>query len=330
MAAVKDSVAAWLLEGDPSIRWQVLRDLTGGSDRAVAREQARVAGEGWGARLLEARSGEGRWTGIYTPKWTSTTYTLLLLRACGLRAANRCARAGAVGLLDAGLFRDHGINFWPKEMRNSESCVTGMVLAIASWFAPADRRIDGLAEHLLEVQMADGGWNCRWPRGATHSSLHTTISALEGLLAYEAAGGRNAEKTAAARERAHEFLFRHQMFRSHRTGAVIDERMTRFSFPPQWHYDVLRGLDYLRAAGAPRDARLQPAIDLVERRRGRDGRWRLQNVYRGQYHFVMEKAGEPSRWNTLRALRVLGWWGEQRSAISGEPSAKPDRLEAGG
>jgi hypothetical protein len=162
--------------------------------------------------------------------------------------------------------------------------------------------------------LPDGGWNCRSVRGDTHSSLHTTISALEALLEYETADGRLARYTREARERAHEFLYIHRMFRSHRTGEVIDDRMTRFSFPPQWHYDALRGLDYLRAAGAPKDARVAGAIELVRKRRSADGTWPLQNIYRGTHHFPLESAGRPSRWNTLRALRVLRWWGETEEA----------------
>jgi hypothetical protein len=304
-----DPVPSWLLQGDPAIRWQALRDLLPATPQEVAAEQARVARAGWGRQLLRLQSRDGRWAeGLYTPKWTSTTYTLLLLRALGLNAASRQAKVGTLLLLDAGLYRDNGINFWLPRRRESETCVTAMVLGIASRFAADDSRIEKLASHLFEQQMSDGGWNCRRPRGATHSSLHTTILALEGLLEYEAAGGRQREQSCRAREQGHEFLFRHRMFRSHRSGTVIDGAMTRFSFPPQWHYDVLRGLDYLQAARAQRDPRLEESIELVRKRRTAEGRWLLQNVYRGKYHFAMEAAGQPSRWNTLRALRVLRWW----------------------
>ena len=306
-----DPVVSWLLDGDPAIRWQTLQDLAGLSGPKVARQRARIAREGWGARLLELQAPNGGWAGLYTPKWTSTTYTLLLLRAFGLPAGNRAANSGATVLLDAGLFQDNGINFWWPRWRRSETCVTGMVLAIAARFAAGDNRNERLVEYLLTEQMSDGGWNCRRPRGAMHSPLHTTISVLEALLEYENAGGRQAQRTHQARQRAHEFLCIHQMFRSHRTGKVIDNRMTQFSFPPQWHYDVLRGLDYLQAAKALKDNRLGAAIDLVKKRRTSDGRWLLQNVHRGQYHFAMEQPGQPSRWNTLRALRVLRWWGEE-------------------
>ena len=302
----------WLLKGDPAIRWQVMRDLEGKSVEEVQRERARVARAGWGRRLLALQGADGQWGGgLYTPKWTSTTYTLLLLREMGLTSEDRKARTGALLLLEAGVYRDGGINFWLPRRRCSETCATGMVLGIASRFVPDDDRIERLAQHLLEQQMTDGGWNCQRPRGATHSSLHTTLNVLEGVLEYEGAGGKLAAQTRQARERAHEFLFRHRMFRSHRTGEVIDEKMTRFSFPPQWHYDVLRGLDYLQAARAPLDARLEEAIELVRKRGGADGKWPLQNYHRGRYHFTMEEPGEPSRWNTLRAMRVLRWWGQR-------------------
>lgn len=308
------AVLQWLLEGDPAIRWQVLRDLLDEPERVVAREQKRVASEGWGARLLSTQHPEGGWKGLYTPKWTSTTYTLLLLRQCGLPPRSPEARRGALLLLDKGLYRDNGINFWLPKMTYSETCVTGMVLGIAARFAAGDKRVDHLASNLLAEQMSDGGWNCRRQRGATHSSLHTTILALEGLLEYEDRGGSLTAQTAEARARGHEFLFRHQMFRSHRTGKTIDQKMTRFSFPPQWHYDVLRGMDYLRAADGPNDPRIAPAIELILHRRDQNGIWPLNNVYRGEYHFTMESQGRPSRWNTLRALRTLRWW-EQSSGV---------------
>ncbi len=308
MSESSHPVLSWLLAGDPAIRWQVFRDLLDCPAAAVAREQTRVAHEGWGRRLLDRQGPDGRWAGLYTPKWTSATYTLLLLKALGLPHANRAAKRGATALLDEGLYRDNGINFWQKSIHSSETCVTGMVLAITALFARRDVRVENLVQNLLTEQMPDGGWNCRRFLGARHSSVHTTISVLEGLLEYEISGGSQAGRTREARQCAHEFLGAHRLFRSHRTGAVIDARMTRFSFPPQWHYDVLRGLDYLRAAGATKDPRFGEAIEVVKERQAGNGRWRLQNVHPGRYHFALEQAGEPSRWNTLRALRVLRWW----------------------
>jgi hypothetical protein len=308
-----DKVSQWLLDGDPAIRWQALRDVVGAAESRVERERRRVAREGWGARLLAAQDAKGTWAGgessdggLYHPKWISTTYTMLLLRDFGLPAANRQARRGCALLLDKGLQRDGGINYgwWGV----SETCVTGMVLSILSAFSYDDDRLDGVADHLLDQQMPDGGWNCRRRLGATHSSVHTTISALEGLRHYELHRRRKVGAVRAAQRRGREFLLVHRLFRSHRTGAVIKPIFLRFSFPPRWHYDILRALDYFQAAGAPRDPRLAEAIDIVRAARADDGRWPLQNSYKGKTYFELERLGAPSRWNTLRALRVLKWW----------------------
>jgi hypothetical protein len=308
-----DKVGQWLLEGDPAIRWQVLRDVVGAADGSVERERKNVAREGWGARLLARQDAEGTWAGglssdggLYHPKWTSTTYTMLLLRDFGLPATNRQARKACPLLLDQGLQRDGGVNYgWRGR---SETCITGMVLSILSYFQHDDDRLDTLAEHLLEQQMADGGWNCRRDHGATHSSVHTTISVLEGLRLYELQRRRKVTAVRAAQARGREFLLVHRLFRSHRTGQIIKPVFLRFSYPPRWHYDILRALDYFQAAGAPRDERLGEAIDIVRSSQREDGRWTLDNRYRGKTYFELERLGAPSRWNTLRALRVLKWW----------------------
>lgn len=306
----KDAVLDWLVEGDPAVRWQALRDLRGASPAAVRREQKRVAREGWGARLLELQDADGRWAGgLYTPKWTSTTYTLLLLRSLGLEPRQPQALRGCRVLLGAGFWSDGGINFFPKAQKSSETCITSMVLGIACWFGLDDDRLDALAEHLLARQMTDGGWNCcaaPGRSGATHSSFNTTILALEALLDYQRLRPRRARGTSAAQARGREFLLVHRMFRSHRTGEIAKPGFTRFVFPARWHYDALRGLDYFRAAGAPLDARLADAFALVENKRRSDGRWPTQGRYTGKAFFDLEPAG-PSRWNTLRALRVLRW-----------------------
>jgi hypothetical protein len=308
-----DPVLRWLLEGDPSIRWQTLRDLAGAAERTVRREQRRVAKEGWGARLLALEDADSRWArGIYNPKWTSTTYTMVLLRSLGLAPQHPQALRACKLLLDAGFWSDGGINFFPRSYKRSEMCVNGMMLAVLCWFGLDDPRVDTLAEHVVAHQMADGGWNCRAMPGyggATHGSFHTTISVLEGLLEYERfRKDRPGGLSHLAQARGREFLLIHRMFRSHRAGHVVKAAMTRFSFPPRWHYDVLRGLDYFRDCGAERDQRLAEAIALVEVRRRDDGRWLLQNRHPGKTFFEMESPGEPSRWNTLRALRVLRWW----------------------
>jgi hypothetical protein len=312
-----DGTIQWLLDGDPAIRWQTLRDLVGAAGRTVERERRRVARDGWGARLLARQDPEGTWAGglssdggLYSPKWTSTTYTMLLLRDFGLPATDRQARKACALLLDRGLQRDGGINYgpWAKWTRRSETCVTGMVLSILSYFEYEDARLDTIAGHLLEQQMPDGGWNCQRPSGATHASVHTTISVLEGLRLYELHRRREVREVRAAQRRGREFLLVHRLFRSHRTSEIIKPVMTRFAFPPRWHYDILRALDYFQAVDAPNDRRLAEAIDIVRSSQREDGRWLLQHAYRGKTYFELERLGAPSRWNTLRALRVLKWW----------------------
>jgi hypothetical protein len=329
-----DRTIEWLLGGDPAIRWQALRDLAGAAERTVEREQKRVARQGWGARLLARQDPEGTWAGgrspdggLYSPKWISTTYTMLLLRDFGLPAGNRQARKACTRLLDGGLQRDGGINYgtWAQWTRRSETCVTGMVLSILSYFTYDDDRLDTIANHLLQQQMPDGGWNCQRPYGATHASVHTTISALEGLRLYELHRGGGARAVRAAQRRGREFLLMHRLFRSHRTGEIIKPAFTRFSFPPRWHYDILRALDYFQTVNAPRDRRLAEAIDIVRNSRCGDGRWLLQHEYRGKTYFKLERLGTPSRWNTLRALRVLRWWNRGEGRRDGHATTLPDQ-----
>jgi hypothetical protein len=304
---VPDEVSSWLLAGDPSIRWQALRDLADAPSRTVQRERDRVAIVGWGASLLNCQDAEGTWAGgLYGPKWKSTTYSMLSLRDLGLPPDNRQAKTACALLLDNGLCSDGGIAYPARDQ--AETCITGMVLSILSYFRYDDERLDTVAAHLLAQQMADGGWNCRRPRGATHSSMHTTISVLEGLRLYEQHRRRRARAIRSAQSRGREFLLQHRLFRSHRTGEVIKPDFLRLSHPPRWHYDILRALDYFREVGAPRDDRASEAIALLEAKRLPDGRWNLEHRYRGKVFFEMEHLGKPSRWNTLRALRVLLWW----------------------
>ena len=314
--STEDRSIGWLLEGDPAVRWQTVRDLVGASKRAVEHERNKVARDGWGARLLARQDAEGTWSGglssdggLYSPKWTSTTYTMLLLRDLGLGPNNRQARKACALLLDRGLQRDGGINYGWRG--GSETCITGMVLSILAYFRCHDSRLNTIAKHLLTAQMADGGWNCRRPMGATHSSMHTTISVLEGLNHLERHLKSHVDALRMAQRRGQEFLLRHRLFRSHRTGNIIKSDFTRFVFPPRWHYDILRALDYFQAVDAPRDPRLSEAIDIVRSRRHEDGRWSLDYSYKGKTYFQLERIGMPSRWNTLRALRVLKWWNQE-------------------
>ncbi|WP_332667811.1 hypothetical protein [Aeromicrobium sp.] len=305
IAPADDALKEWLLAGDVSIRWQVMQYLIGASPAEVAAERERVATEGWGARLLAAQDTDGLWAGaLYSPKWTSTTYTLLLLRRLGLAADNSQARRGCRRLWEAASDHGGGLNL-AKSIREPETCITGMLVLLATTFGGAEDRVDRTVDWLLEQQLADGGWNCETLRsGSRHGSFHTSITVLEALLAYRGTGGTPVNEALAKGE---EFFLRHRLFKSHRTARVADEAFTRFPFPPQWHFDALRGLEYFQSASAARDDRLKDAVDLVRGLRRPDGTWRRYRPYPGRTWFEMEPAG-PSRWATLRCLRVLSWW----------------------
>ncbi len=297
------ALIGWLLDADPAIRWQVMRDLTDAPADAVAAERARVALEGWGAQLLARQNPAGDWGDDVPPaNWASTLYTLLLLRSMGLDPASEPARR-AVGLV-----RDRVT--WGPEFGDApffegevEPCINGGTLALGAYFGEAS---DRLVDRLVGEQLADGGWNCDAPP-SRRSSFHTTICVLEGLLEYERAKGPSAT-VSEARARGEAYLLDRHMFRSASTGAVIDPRWTRFAFPTTWHYDVLRGLDYLRHAGVEPDERVAEAVGLVAERRHQNGRWPLGHLHRDPVHLDMEGGkGKASRWITLRAMRVLNW-----------------------
>lgn len=320
-------IIAWLLEGDPAVRWQVHAYLLGSDARTVAAEQERVALEGWGARLLALQDPEGTWSGaLYSPKWVSTHYTLFELRRLGLAPGHPQALRAARVLLDAGFLVDHGIDFSATARaparRHAETCISGMCLAMFAYFGLDDERVHLLAEHMLGQQMADGGWNCRSYRGDKHSSFHTTTMTLEGLHEYALRNPSSALPLQAAMARGREFLLQHRLYRSHRTGEVVSAAMTRFPFPPRWQHDVLRALEHFAAAGAPRDERAGDAIELLRSKREAQGRWRQYRGPSGMVHFPIEAAGRPSRINTLRVLRVLRWWAEAGSRGVGEPGAR--------
>ncbi len=298
-------VLEWLMEGDPAIRWQAMRDLTDEAPQRIATERALVATSGWGARLLGLQADDGLWAGgDYSPKWTSTTYTLLLLRHLGIDPANPEVRRAA-GLVDANVVSGRANQ--PFFSYRGETCISGMTLAIGSYFLVAPDKSAQIADWMLDEQLDDGGWNCQTVKGSKVGSFHTTISALEGLAEFRASEGDDAAISAAI-GRGHEYLLERRLFRRLSTGEVVNPRWTLFSFPPRWHYDVLRALDHLREAQAAPDSRCDEALALVQEKGGKDGRWPLQNHHRGLEHFAMEEgAGRPSRWNTLRALRVLRW-----------------------
>jgi hypothetical protein len=293
----------WLLDSDPSIRWQVMRDLTDEPDEAVTAARSRVASEGWGAELLGQQRADGNWgDGVAIPHWRSNLNTLALLR--DLEPDPTSARVRAA----VGLVRDRVT--WGPEFGNSpffegevEPCINGAVVALGGYFGETR---DRLVDRLLGEQLSDGGWNCEAERGSVRSSFHTTIRVLEGLLEYERAKGGIAA-ISSARARAQEYLLQRRMFRRLSSGEVIDPKWTRFTFPTTWHYDVLRGLEYMRRAGVTRDERLAEAVGLVVERRQPDGRWLLDEPHRDAIHDLEGGAGQPSRWITLRALRVLDW-----------------------
>ena len=295
----------WLLDADAAIGWQVMRDLTDTPAEAVAAERARVASEGWGPRLLDQQRPDGQWgDGVATPFWWSNLYTLLYLRDLGLDPTSARARTAIDRV------RSHVT--WGPEFANSpffegevEPCINGRVVGLGAYFG---ERSDRLVDRLLGEQLADGGWNCEAERGSVRSSFHTTICVLEGLLAFERAFGADSAAT-DARTRAQEYLLERRLLRRLSTGDVIDPAWTRFAFPPLWHYDVLRGLDYLRAAGVRPDARVEEAVAIVRERRQHDGRWRLDVRHPDTLHEELAGVvGEPNRWITLRALRVLRWF----------------------
>jgi len=305
---IANDLLNWLLDGDVAIQYQVYRGLL---DEERPDLRARIATEGWGAQFLHARRPEGHWgRGFYSPKWISTHYTLLDLKHLGIAPDNGQIRASIRRILAHHKEADGGVNP-AKTVRNSDVCVNGMFLTYAAYFGTPVESLHSIVDFLIAMQMADGGFNCQSNRqGAVHSSLHSTISVLEGIAEYLANGYayRAAEVNAMAGQ-AREFILLHRLYRSDRTGAIISPRFLMLSYPSRWFYDILRALEYFRSAGAAFDPRMQDALDVLRQKRRQDGTWPLQARHPGQTHFEMETPGRPSRWNTLRALRVLRHFG---------------------
>ncbi len=301
-------IIKWLMLGDPSIQFQTARDLLDITGEELVVLQEPIQYTGWGSKFLSFQEDSGIWGGgFYSPKWISTHYTLMTLMELGLPENNSQAKKGVKTLLEHGFYKDGGINHW-KSQKHSETCVSAMTLALLIYFEIDDPRVERVKEFLLNQQMEDGGWNCQRFNGATHSSFHTTIMALEALHFYEKkTNSKDAELIKKATTEAHEFLLQHHLFKSHKTQAIVDRRMTLFSFPPRWKYDVMRSLDYFQKINMPHDPRFCDAITLL-RKKEKQGKWPLQNKHSGQMFFEMEKTGQPSRMNTLRALRILKWW----------------------
>ena len=314
-----DAVTRWLLDGDPAVRWQVLRDLLDAPAEVVAAERSRVATAGLGAELLELQAQDGSWGGVaWNRGWDSTMHVLMLLRDLGLdpdgEPARRALDRVRAGVVWPGWGPGGGDN--PFFVGEGEPCINGQVAAAGAYF---DQDVDGLVERLLGEQLPDGGWNCEAENGSARSSFNTTICVLEALLAWEHSGG-TAPEVLAARHRGEEYLLERHLLRRLSTGEPIttdrkggtDPR--RSAFPTWWHYDVLRALEHLRATGAAVDGRVAEAVDSVASRRGPDGRWVLEQVHAGTLPVDLGEAeGAASRWITLRSLRVLRWAGGRRT-----------------
>jgi len=303
----------WLLDSDPAIRWQVLADLTDAPPAEVAAERSRVEHEGWGARLLALEGADGLWDGgscfpaSYTGQepdqpWTATMHSLQTLQIFGLDPASAAARRAVALIAEHGRWEHAGQRYFDGEV---EPCINGRTIDAGAYFGVD---VTGIVERVLGERLADGGWNCEAENGSVRSSFDTTINVLDGLLEFERATGGPAA-VREARRSGEEYLLERGLYRRQSTGDVVASAYLDFAFPYYWHYDVLRALDYFRRAGADPDPRLAAAVDVVRAKQQPDGTWPLDRIHPGRVHFDIEDAvGQPSRWNTLRALRVLRWW----------------------
>ncbi len=304
----------WLLDSDPAIRWQVFRDLLDATAEVVMKERARVAVEGWGARLLALQDEDGQWAGGAcfparylnesedSQPWISTLPTLQLLHDFGVDPNSERVRRAITLVSEHCRWEHAGQPFFSGEV---EPCINGRTVTLGNYF---HQDVDGIIARLLTEQLADGGWNCEAECGSRRSSFATTINVLEGLLAYERKTDGSAELV-AARRRGEEYLLERKLFRRKSTGEIVNRAWLQFSFPTYWHYDVLRALEYFRSVGGKPDARIDEAIALLRSKQQPGGTWLLENTHPGEVHFPLEDGdGRPSRWNTLRALRVLDWY----------------------
>jgi hypothetical protein len=310
------TVLDWLLDSDPAIRWQVLRDLVHSPNEVVAAERARTAMEGWGARLLGLQGEDGQWAGgacfpgpgfnrsgeSQGQPWISTLPTLQLLHDFGVDPCSDRVRRAAEQVREHCRWEHAGQPFFSGEV---EPCINGRTVTLGTYFG---QDVNGLVARLLSEQLEDGGWNCEVENGSVRSSFATTINVLEGLWTHERAAGGTAESI-AARHRGEEYLLERKLLRRKSTGEVVTPNWLRFSFPTRWHYDVLRALEYFRSVGGVPDSRMEEAIHLLRSKQRPDGTWLLENTHPGEIYFELEDGDDqPSRWNTLRALRVLGWY----------------------
>jgi len=294
----------WLLQGDIAIQYQTYRDLLGEDRQDI---QSTIEKEGWGKQFLEKRNTNGHWgLRFYQPKWTSTHYTLLDLKNLSISRSCKPILETVEMILQENKATDGGI-LPIGEMQKSDMCINGMCLNYFSYFNVDQSHLKSIIDIIQEQQLQDGGFNCRLNRsGAKHSSLHTTISVLEGLLEYRTNNyNYKIDEVKRIEKESQEFILQHKLYKSDKTGQVIDQKFTRLTYPGRWRYDILRSLDYFYFANSKLDNRMQDALNLLLKKRTKEGLWKLNANHSGQVHFQMEQAGKPSRWNTLRALRVL-------------------------
>lgn len=299
-----DSVINWLLEGDVSIQYQAKRDLLGKEDKNLRK---RIEKEGWGKSFLDARTPDGIWgQGFYQPKWISSHYTILDLKNLNISPSQPEIRASIKNILENHKEEDGGVNPG-KTIRNSDVCVNGMVMNYACYFQQDQELLKSIVDFILSQQLDDGGFNCRSNRqGAVHSSLHTTISVLEGINEYLENGYRyRLEELLSAASASREFIITHRFFKSDKTGKIINPNFLKFRYPPRWYYNILRALDYFRKDGISYDERMSDALEILVEKRSSEGLWKLAAQHPGKSHFEMEKAGKSSRWITLMATRIL-------------------------
>lgn len=301
-------IIKWLLDGDISIQYQVYRDLLSIERKDL---QKRIANEGWGSKFLSKRKPDGHW-GIkfYQPKWTSTHYTLLDLRNLCLPPGNSVVKDSINLVIRNEKGKNGGILPIGTDQKY-DVCVNGMFLNYAAYFNAQENQLKSVIDFILSQQLTDGGFNCRYNRsGARHSSLHSTLSVLEGITEYELNGYKyRLTELRKVKKEAAEFILVHKIFLSDRTGEIINKDFLKLTYPCRWRYDILKALDYFQYAGIKWDKRMEPALEVLLKKRNRNGTWNVQAKHPGRVHFDMEKTGKPSRWNTLRALRVLKHFG---------------------
>lgn len=298
-----NQILNWLLEGDVSIQYQTYRDLLN-LERSDLKD--RIETEGWGQKFLSFRNNNGHWgRSFYQPKWTSTHYTLLDLKNLCISNSCKQIRETIELILRENKVDDGGIH--PiGTTKVSDVCINGMVLNYCSYFKASEKDLESVVDFILLQQMPDGGFNCRSNRsGAKHSSLHTTISVLEGILEYKKNYTYRLNEILKAEQESQEFILQHCLFKSDKTGKIIDNRYLKLAYPTRWRYDILRALDYFRLTSHDYDGRMKDALSVLVKKKTKDRTWNLQSNHPGNFHFHMEEVGKPSRWNTLRVLRVL-------------------------